>query len=91
MSLARVLRLLQLLAGQPPGMALAELCESMHAPKTSVLSLLRGLTAHGYLQRSGAVYRITGVRKDGTRVPARLTSWPCRSCAKRWRGPARPH
>lgn len=58
MSLARVLQLLQLLAEQPPGMALAELCVSMHAPKTSVLSLLRGLTAHGYLQRSGAVYRL---------------------------------
>lgn len=58
MSLARVLQLLRLLADQPPGMALAELCVSMHAPKTSVLSLLRGLTAHGYLQRSGAVYRL---------------------------------
>lgn len=58
MSLARVLQLLQLLAEQPQGMALAELCVSMHAPKTSVLSLLRGLTAHGYLQRSGTVYRL---------------------------------
>lgn len=58
MSLTRVLQLLQLLADQPPGMALAELCVLMHAPKTSVLSLLRGLTAHGYLQRSGAVYQL---------------------------------
>ena len=39
-------------------MALAPLCVSMNAPKTSVLSLLRGLTAHGYLQRSDAVYRL---------------------------------
>ncbi|WP_096697592.1 IclR family transcriptional regulator [Polaromonas sp. AER18D-145] len=58
MSLTRVLRLLQLLADQPLGMALASLCVSMNAPKTSVLSLLRGLTAHGYLQRSDAVYRL---------------------------------
>ncbi len=58
MSLTRVLQLLQLLADQPLGMALAPLCVSMNAPKTSVLSLLRGLTAHGYLQRSDAVYRL---------------------------------
>ncbi len=58
MSLTRVLQLLQLLADQPLGMALAPLCVSMNAPKTSVLSLLRGLTAHGYLQRSDAAYRL---------------------------------
>ncbi len=58
MSLTRVLQLLQLLADQPLGMALAPLCVSMNAPKTSVLSLLRGLTAHGYLQRNDAVYRL---------------------------------
>lgn len=58
MALTRVLRLLRLLADQPGGLALAPLCVSMNAPKTSVLSLLRGLTAHGYLQRSDAVYRL---------------------------------
>ncbi|WP_232834381.1 IclR family transcriptional regulator [Rhodoferax ferrireducens] len=58
MALTRVLRLLQLLADQPAGMALASLCVAMNAPKTSVLSLLRGLTAHGYLQRSDTVYRL---------------------------------
>ena len=58
MSVTRVLQLLRLLADQPGGLALAPLCVSMNAPKTSVLSLLRGLTAHGYLQRSGAVYRL---------------------------------
>ncbi len=58
MSVTRVLRLLQLVADQPGGLALAPLCVSMNAPKTSVLSLLRGLTAHGYLQRSDAVYRL---------------------------------
>lgn len=58
MSVTRVLQLLRLLADQPGGLALAPLCVSMNAPKTSVLSLLRGLTAHGYLQRSDAVYRL---------------------------------
>lgn len=58
MALTRVLRLLRLLADQPAGLALASLCVAMNAPKTSVLSLLRGLTAHGYLQRSGTVYRL---------------------------------
>lgn len=58
MSVTRVLQLLRLLADQPGGLALAPLCVSMNAPKTIVLSLLRGLTAHGYLQRSDAVYRL---------------------------------
>ncbi len=58
MALTRVLRLLRLLADQPAGLALASLCVAMNAPKTSVLSLLRGLTAHGYLQRSGTAYRL---------------------------------
>jgi len=58
MSVTRVLQLLRLLADQPGGLALAPLCVSMNAPKTSVLSLLRGLTVHGYLQRSDAVYRL---------------------------------
>ncbi len=58
MALTRVLQLLRLLADAPAGLALAPLCVAMNAPKTSVLSLLRGLTAQGYLQRSDTVYRL---------------------------------
>ena len=58
MALTRVLQLLRLLADHPDGLALATLCVAMKAPKTSVLSLLRGLTAQGYLQRSDAVYTL---------------------------------
>ena len=56
MAVTRVLRLLRILADHPAGLALTPLCVAMNAPKTSVLSLLRGLTAHGYLQRSNEVY-----------------------------------
>jgi DNA-binding IclR family transcriptional regulator len=58
MALTRVLQLLRLLADAPAGLALAPLCVAMAAPKTSVLSLLRGLTAQGYLQRSDTVYQL---------------------------------
>ena len=56
MAVTRVLRLLRILADHPAGLALTPLGMVMNAPKTSVLSLLRGLTAHGYLQRSNEVY-----------------------------------
>ena len=58
MALTRVLQLLRLLADQPAGLALTPLCVTMNAPKTSVLSLLRGLTAHSYLQHDDAIYRL---------------------------------
>lgn len=58
MALTRVLRLLRLLADHPAGLALTPLYVAMNAPKTSVLSLLRGLTAHGYLQHDDAIYRL---------------------------------
>jgi DNA-binding IclR family transcriptional regulator len=58
MALTRVLHLLRLLAERPGGLSLAPLSAALDAPKTSVLSLLRGLTAHGYLQRSDGVYRL---------------------------------
>jgi DNA-binding IclR family transcriptional regulator len=56
MAVTRVLRLLRILADHPAGLALTPLCMVMNAPKTSVLSLLRGLTVHGYLQRSNEAY-----------------------------------
>ena len=56
MAVARVLRLLRILADHPAGLALTPLCVAINAPKTSVLSLLRGLMAHGYLQHDDAIY-----------------------------------
>ena len=58
MAVTRVLRLLRILADHPAGLALTPLCLVLNAPKTSVLSLLRGLTAHGYLQRSNDLYEL---------------------------------
>ncbi|MBI2748800.1 MAG: IclR family transcriptional regulator [Burkholderiales bacterium] len=58
MAVTRVLRLLRILADHPDGLALTPLCVAMNAPKTSVLSLLRGLTEHGYLQHDNAIYRL---------------------------------
>lgn len=58
MALARVLRTLRLLADEPDGLTLAQLMVLLDAPKTSVHSLLRGLTAAGYLHRFDAVYRL---------------------------------
>ena len=58
MAVTRVLRLLRILADRPAGLALTPLCLALNAPKTSVLSLLRGLTAHGYLQRSNDLYEL---------------------------------
>ncbi|ABE47111.1 transcriptional regulator, IclR family (plasmid) [Polaromonas sp. JS666] len=58
MAVTRVLRLLRILADRRAGLALTPLCLALNAPKTSVLSLLRGLTAHGYLQRSNDLYEL---------------------------------
>lgn len=58
MAVTRVLRLLRILADHPAGLALTPLCTTMKAPKTSVLSLLRGLTAHGYLERNHEAYNL---------------------------------
>lgn len=58
MALARVLRALRSLADEPNGLTLAQLMVQLAAPKTSVHSLLRGLTAEGYLQRHDALYRL---------------------------------
>lgn len=58
MALARVLRALRVLADEPDGLTLAQLMVQLGAPKTSVHSLLRGLTAEGYLQRHDTAYRL---------------------------------
>lgn len=58
MALARVLRVLRLLADEPDGMTLAHLQAQLGVPKTSLHALLRGLVADGYLQRTDATYRV---------------------------------
>jgi len=58
MALARVLRVLRLLADEPDGMTLAQLQPQLGVPKTSLHALLRGLVADAYLQRSDTTYRL---------------------------------
>lgn len=58
MALERVLRTLRLLADDPDGLTLSQLKEQLEAPKTSVHSLLQGLTAAGYVQRHDSLYRL---------------------------------
>jgi len=57
-ALKRVLRTLRLLADDPDGLTLSQLKAQIEAPKTSVHSLLQGLTAAGYLQRHDSLYRL---------------------------------
>lgn len=58
MALARVLRVLRILAEHPEGLSLAQLNVRLDVPKTSLHALLRGLVAESYLQRSDVVYRL---------------------------------
>lgn len=57
----RVVDILELLAGSREPLALREVSAQLEAPKSSLLPLLRALTARGYLDRSGAgQYRLGG-------------------------------
>lgn len=58
MALARVLRVLRVLAEHPEGLTLAQLNVRLDVPKTSLHSLLRGLVGESYLQRSDVAYRL---------------------------------
>lgn len=58
MSHARVLLALRVLADDPDGLTLSQLKDQLAAPKTSVHSLLRGMTAAGYVQRHDSLYRL---------------------------------
>lgn len=49
----RVLDLLELFARNPDGMTLAEVCSTVGWPKSSTLSLLRTMTARGYVISNG--------------------------------------
>ncbi|MBR0666464.1 IclR family transcriptional regulator [Roseomonas hellenica] len=55
-SVARVLQLLDRLAGAPQGASLAALAQAMDAPKTTLLGLLRGLAAEGYAVQANGVW-----------------------------------
>ncbi len=57
-SLLRILRILETLARAKHGATLAELSETLHAPKSSLLLLLRPLVAHKYLQHSANRYEL---------------------------------
>lgn len=57
-SVARVLQLLDRLAGAPQGASLAALAQAMAAPKTTLLGLLRGLAAEGYAVQAHGVWRL---------------------------------
>lgn len=58
MALQRVLRTLRLLADDPDGLTLSQLKEQIEAPKTSMHSLLQGLTAGGYVVRQDSRFRL---------------------------------
>ncbi|MFX5634117.1 helix-turn-helix domain-containing protein, partial [Acinetobacter baumannii] len=48
---ARVLDVLEYLAGQATGASLSEACEALRLPKSSTLMLLRTLLVRGYVTR----------------------------------------
>ena len=57
-SLMRMIGLLEALAGRPQGMSLVDLSQSLDSPKSSLLTLLRPLTASGHLLHASARYRL---------------------------------
>src|SRR3989454_9270071 len=68
----RVVDILELLAASRDGLALREVSASLRAPKSSLLPLLRALTARGYLAQGRALeYRLgPGALDLGTAAPA---------------------
>ena len=69
----RVVDILELVAACPDGLALREVSARLAAPKSSLLPLLRALTARGYLaQDRGGEYRLgAGALDLGAAAPAR--------------------
>jgi DNA-binding IclR family transcriptional regulator len=57
-SVARVLQLLDGLAGAPQGASLAALAQATGAPKTTLLGLLRGLATEGYAVQASGAWRL---------------------------------
>lgn len=58
LALDRCMRLLEALVALPEGATLTMLARSLGTPKSSLLSLLRGLKASGYVAEQGLVYRL---------------------------------
>jgi DNA-binding IclR family transcriptional regulator len=69
----RVVDILELVAGAGDGLSLGDVSGRLAAPKSSLLPLLRALTARGYLaQDRGGAYRLgPGALDLGGRAPAR--------------------
>jgi DNA-binding IclR family transcriptional regulator len=67
----RVVDILELVAARPDGLALRDVSAELEAPKSSLLPLLRALTARGYLAQGRAgEYRLGPAALDlGTRGP----------------------
>lgn len=57
-SVARVMHILDHVSATPDGQSLAALSTHMRSPKSSVLSLLRGLVGAGYLVHEEGLYRL---------------------------------
>jgi DNA-binding IclR family transcriptional regulator len=57
-SVARVMHILDYVSAAPDGQSLAQLSAHMRSPKSSVLSLLRGLVGAGYLVHEDSAYRL---------------------------------
>lgn len=54
----RAMRVIEALALQPHGLALADLGRSLGLPKTSLFSMLRALESEAYVENAGGVYRL---------------------------------
>ena len=57
-ALLRLLQVLGQLAEHPQGRTLAQLCEDLQVPKTTLFTMLKTLQASGYLQSLAGVYRL---------------------------------
>ncbi|MGE0423985.1 MAG: helix-turn-helix domain-containing protein [Reyranellaceae bacterium] len=54
----RAMRVIEALALQPDGLALADLGRLLALPKTSLFSMLRALEGEAYVETVGSVYRL---------------------------------
>ena len=57
-SVYRVFGILQQLVGKPAGLTLTELSRALGAPKTSLVGLLNGMIAMGFVSRDEGLYRL---------------------------------
>lgn len=57
-SILRLLQLLALLSAAPEGRTLAQLCQSLALPKTTLFTMLKVLLGAGYLSQDKGVYRL---------------------------------